>query len=47
MEAAAAAHRRWERWLAIRRYTLVMLLTLLGGMIGGMASAVTLIYYFD
>lgn len=39
--------RRWERWQSIRRYLLVMLLATLGGMIGGMASALTLIWHFN
>ena len=38
---------RWTRWLAFRRMALVFLLTLVGGMIGGMISALTLSYYFD
>lgn len=34
-------------WRVMRRYILVLLLTLVGGMIGGMASALTLLYYFN
>lgn len=41
------ADRQWHRWQDIRRYLLVMLLSLLGGMIGGVSSALTLLHYLD
>lgn len=41
------ADRQWHRWQDIRRYLLVMLLALLGGMIGGVSSAFTLLHYLD
>lgn len=46
-EARAEAVERWERWQTVRRYLLVLLLALVGGMIGGMSSALTLLYYFN
>lgn len=35
------------RLRAIRRYLLVMLMALLGGMIGGMTSVLTILHYLD
>lgn len=46
-EERARIYARWERWQTIRRYLLVLLLALVGGMIGGMSSALTLLYYFN
>lgn len=46
-EAMILERLRWERRQSVRRYALVMLLALLGGMIGGISSALTLLYYLN
>jgi hypothetical protein len=42
-----AEQMRWTRWQALRRSLLIFLLTLVGGMIGGMTSAVAILQYFN
>lgn len=39
--------KQWYERQSLRRMALVFLLTLVGGMIGGMVSAYTLSYYFN
>lgn len=36
-----------NRWHAFRSYITIMLMSLLGGMIGGMTSAITILHYLD
>lgn len=47
LEAHTEAMRQWERAHTIRRCALVFLLTLVGGMIGGMISALTILHYLN